>query len=93
MFKRTGEEIKEIIEGCKEAGIEITGSVFYSSYDDEGNNDIKAVGGTILQYWSKVIIQLERGEEINQRIATLKRHRSIPEGKQVTFSITSKGII
>ncbi|MCQ2970335.1 DNA repair protein RadB [Methanobrevibacter gottschalkii] len=65
----------------------------YSSYDDEGNNDIKAVGGTILQYWSKVIIQLERGEEINQRIATLKRHRSIPEGKQVTFSITSKGII
>lgn len=65
----------------------------YSSYDDEGNNDIKAVGGTILQYWSKVIIQLERGEEINQKIATLKRHRSIPEGKQVTFSITSKGII
>lgn len=65
----------------------------YSSYDDEGNNDIKAVGGTILQYWSKVIIQLERGEEINQRIATLKCHRSIPEGKQVTFSITSKGII
>lgn len=65
----------------------------YSSYDDEGNNDIKAVGGTILQYWSKVIIQLEHGEEINQRIATLKRHRCIPEGKHVTFSITSKGII
>ena len=48
----------------------------YSSYDDEGNNDIKAVGGTILQYWSKAIIQLERGDDINQRIATLKRHRS-----------------
>ena len=65
----------------------------YSSYDDEGNNDIKAVGGTILQYWSKAIIQLERGDEINQRIATLKRHRSIPEGKQAIFSITSRGII
>ncbi|MGN0176696.1 MAG: DNA repair and recombination protein RadB [Methanobrevibacter sp.] len=65
----------------------------YSSFDDEGNNDIKAVGGTILQYWSKVIIQLERGDEINQRVATLKRHRSIPEGKQAFFSITSKGII
>lgn len=65
----------------------------YSSYDDEGNNDIKAVGGTILQYWSKAIIQLERGDDINQRIATLKRHRSIPEGKQAVFSITSKGII
>ena len=65
----------------------------YSAIDGDGNNDVKAVGGTILQYWSKVIIQLERGEEINQRIATLIRHRSIPEGKKVTFSITSEGII
>lgn len=65
----------------------------YSAFDDEGNNDIRAIGGTILQYWSKVIIQLEKGEETNQRIATLKRHRSIAEGKQATFRITSRGII
>ena len=68
-------------------------SAKYNAFDDEGNNDVKAVGGTILQYWSKVILQLERGEEINQRIATLIRHRSIPEGKKATFSITSQGII
>ena len=65
----------------------------YSAIDEDGNNDIRAVGGTILQYWSKVIIQLERGEEINQRTATLIRHRSIPEGRKATFSITSKGIV
>jgi DNA repair protein RadB len=65
----------------------------YSAIDEDGKDDIKAVGGTILQYWSKVIIQLERGEETNQRIATLKRHRSIPEGKQAIFSITSRGIV
>lgn len=65
----------------------------YNAFDDEGNNDIKAVGGTILQYWSKVIIQLERGEETNQRVATLRRHRSIAEGKQAIFSIASIGII
>ena len=64
----------------------------YSSIDEEGNNDIKAVGGTILQYWSKVIIQLERGDEINQRVATLIRHRSIPEGKKAMFTISSNGI-
>ena len=64
----------------------------YSSIDEEGNNDIKAVGGTILQYWSKVIIQLERGDEINQRVATLIRHRSIPEGKKAMFIISSNGI-
>ena len=65
----------------------------YNAFDEEGNNGIRAVGGTILQYWSKVILQLERGEDINQRVATLVRHRSIPEGKKATFSITSNGII
>ena len=64
----------------------------YKAFDDEGNNDIRAIGGMVLQYWSKVIIQLERGEETNQRIATLKRHRSIGEGRQITFRITSTGI-
>ena len=65
----------------------------YNAFDDEGNNDIRAVGGTILQYWSKVILQLERGDELDKRVATLKRHRSIPEGRQAVFAITSKGII
>ena len=65
----------------------------YNAFDDEGNNDIRAVGGTILQYWSKVIVQLERGDEVNKRVATLIRHRSIPEGKQAMFSITLRGII
>ena len=65
----------------------------YNAFDEEGNNDIRAVGGTILQYWSKVILQLEHGEEINQRTATLIRHRSIPEGRKAIFSITSEGII
>ncbi|MCC7553044.1 MAG: DNA repair and recombination protein RadB [Methanobacteriaceae archaeon] len=64
----------------------------YSSFDDDGNGNIKAVGGTILQYWSKIIIQLEKGEEYSQRIATLQRHRSIGEGKVVNFEITMSGI-
>jgi DNA repair protein RadB len=65
----------------------------YAAFDDDGENEVRAVGGDILSYISKVIIQLERGEEINQRVATLKRHRSLPEGRQVTFSITSSGIV
>lgn len=64
----------------------------YNSFDDDGNNDIKAVGGTILQYWSKVILQLDLDDEPNQRVVTLKRHRSIAEGKSSTFKITSRGI-
>jgi DNA repair protein RadB len=65
----------------------------YNSFDDEGKSEVKAVGGDILEYISKVIVKLERGSETDQRIATLKRHRSIPEGRQVTFTITSDGIV
>lgn len=65
----------------------------YATFDEEEGNDVKPVGGDILEYISKVIIKLERGEESNRRIATLKRHRSLPEGRQVTFSITSNGIL
>ena len=65
----------------------------YAVFDDEEGNEVRAVGGDILEYISKVIIKLERGEQTNQRVATLKRHRSLPEGRQVTFSITSNGIV
>ncbi|MBQ2665890.1 DNA repair and recombination protein RadB [Methanobrevibacter sp.] len=65
----------------------------YAAFDDDEGNEVRAVGGDILEYISKVIIKLERGEETDQRIATLKRHRSLPEGRQVTFSITSNGIV
>ena len=65
----------------------------YSSFDDDNKDVVKAVGGTILQYWSKTIIQLERNDEFNKRVATLKRHRSIGEGKQATFKIVERGII
>lgn len=66
----------------------------YSAFSDEDNNeDVKAVGGTILQYWSKVVIQLEKGDIIGQRVATLKRHTAIPEGKTINFKITEDGIV
>ena len=83
---------KRYAAGSYDVAVIVTNQV-YNAFDDEGNNDTKAVGGMILQYWSKVIIQLERGDQTNQRIATLKRHRSIEEGRQVVFRITSRGII
>ena len=48
---------------------------------------IRCVSETaILQYWSKTIIQLERNDEFNKRVATLKRHRSMGEGKPVSYT-------
>ena len=65
----------------------------YNAFDEEGNSEIKAVGGDIIEYITKDIIRLDRADDINQRIATLMRHNSISAGRQVIFSITSTGIV
>ena len=36
----------------------------YSKFNKEGEELISAVGGTVLKYWSKVIIELEKGDII-----------------------------
>ena len=64
----------------------------YASFDEESEEDFSPVGGTIIQYRSKIIIELKREEGTNQRIAVLKRHKTKREGLAVHFLITNKGI-
>ena len=60
----------------------------YSSY--ENDNEVEPVGGSILKYWSKVIIELKKtGKDID---AILVRHRELPEGIKTRFRITQSGI-
>jgi len=50
---------------------------------------VRMVGGDIMKYWSKCIIELRT--EGKKRKAILRKHRSLPE-KVLTFEITNKGI-
>lgn len=52
-------------------------------------NVSKMVGGDILKYWAKCIIELTNEE--GKRSAYLKKHRSLPE-KSLQFQITNEGI-
>lgn len=61
----------------------------YSIFDEEGA--IEPVGGTILKYWSKIIIELVK-EDNGERFAILKRHRSKPDGLKVKFEIVNNGL-
>ena len=63
----------------------------YSSFD-ENSDEIKPIGGTILQYWSKTILELSRDVETGDRIALLKRHKFLVEGLAIHFKITDNGI-
>ncbi len=62
----------------------------YSVFDGDGT--IEPIGGTILKYWSKVIVELMEGDEIGERFAVLKRHKSRPEGLKVKFRIVDRGL-
>jgi DNA repair protein RadB len=60
----------------------------YASFEVE--NGVEPVGGSMLKYWSKVIVELKReGRDVE---AVLVRHRGLAEGISVRFHITDKGI-
>jgi DNA repair protein RadB len=71
----------EKVQELKERGIDI---------NEEKAKNVKMVGGDLLKYWSKCIIELQRIKE-GKRKAILRKHRSLPE-KSFLFQITQKGI-
>ena len=60
----------------------------YSDFEDK--NKINMVGGDILRYASKCLIELQRTD--GEKKAILRKHRSLPEGKEIKFKITDTGI-
>lgn len=64
----------------------------YSDFDaeDGARERTKMVGGEILRYASKCLIELQRLPD-GTRAALLKKHRSLPE-KRVLFRITEDGV-
>ena len=58
----------------------------------EGDGMIEPVGGTILKYWSKIMVETARVNGSGERFAILKRHRSRPEGLRARFRIVDHGL-
>jgi DNA repair protein RadB len=46
----------------------------------------------VARYWSKTLIELKRLDKENQRVAVLRKHRSLPEGRMIEFEITGTGL-
>jgi len=58
--------------------------------DFEVKDAVKMVGGDILKYGTKCLIEIQKFK--NARRLILKKHRSIPDGKEKFFKIVDKGI-
>ncbi len=61
----------------------------YSLIDERGK--IEVVGGDLIKYWSKCLIELKIHEN-GIREAILRKHRYLPENLSVKFRITSSGL-
>ncbi len=77
------------ISRMKNIPIILTNQV-YSSFDER--DKVNIVGGDILKYGSKCLIELQITPQGNRR-AILKKHRSIASEKEITFKIVDTGII
>lgn len=61
----------------------------YSNFEQKDAN--KMVGGDILKYTTKCLIELQKGHK-GLRKAILRKHRSIADDKEVKFRIINSGI-
>ena len=59
--------------------------------DFERKDKVNMVGGDMLKYTSKCLVELKKGHH-GVRVAILKKHRSIAEGSEAAFKIVQEGI-
>ena len=89
--RELGKQISYLTEIARKKSIPvlITNQV-YSDFDDK--EKVNIVGGDILKYGSKCLIELQITPDNNRR-AILRKHRSIPEQKEIIFRIVEGGIL
>lgn len=89
--KALAHQIADLIRIARDKNVPviITNQV-YASFDDK--NKIHMVGGDIIKYGSKCLIELQDIED-NKRKAILKKHRSLPENKDICFELGEEGLI
>jgi DNA repair protein RadB len=61
----------------------------YADFDKPGM--VKMVGGDLLKYSSKCLIEL-MNKKASNRVALLRKHRSIESGKELGFKLVDKGL-
>ncbi|MBS3127896.1 DNA repair and recombination protein RadB [Candidatus Woesearchaeota archaeon] len=88
--RELGRQIMYLTEVARKRNIPIfiTNQV-YTNFEDK--NIISMVGGDILKYGSKCLIELQSGRH-GRRKAVLKKHRSLPSEKEIDFVILHKGL-
>lgn len=63
----------------------VTNQVY--GYKDGSDEKIELTSRAVAKYWSKALVELKRTERPNHRMAIIRKHRSIAEGRSIEFEI------
>ncbi|PIN76427.1 DNA repair and recombination protein RadB [Candidatus Woesearchaeota archaeon CG10_big_fil_rev_8_21_14_0_10_36_11] len=84
-----GKQIAYLVEITRRRNIPVL--ITNQVYSDFDNRDmVKMVGGDLLKYGSKCLIELRKFRTCHGLI--LRKHRSLPEGNELKFTIVQKGL-
>jgi len=87
--RELGVQLASLIQIARKLDIPvILTNQIYSDFEDKDN--VKLVGGDILKYASKCLVELKKTR--NGRKAIIRKHRSLPDGKEFEFRIIDQGI-
>lgn len=81
-----GKQILTLLKLAKKKNV----AVLLTNQISDTYTGVKPIGGTVLEYWSKTIIRMERMDDIREAI--LEKHRYIKEGERVKFRIVNEGV-
>lgn len=89
--RELGSQISYLSEIARKKKIPvILANQVYSGMDN--SDKVKMVGGDIIKYTSKCLLELKKYKGSLKSI-TLKKHRSIREGREILFKIVEEGIV
>lgn len=84
-----GEQLRLLTEISRSFHIPILATnQMYTTFDTK---ERKMVGGSLIEYWSKTIVEIDLNQE--GRRVILKKHKFKKEGGEVDFEINSNGLV
>ena len=89
--KLMGQQISYLSEIARKKKIPVilTNQV-YADFDSKEKDKVKMVGGDLLKYSSKCLIEMKKEEKMRKIV--IVKHRSIKENKEAVFDIVKEGI-
>lgn len=84
-----GEQLRLLTEISRIFGIPLlVTNQMYTTFDSK---DKRMVGGSLIEYWSKTIVELDRSDD-DKKIAKLIKHKYKKEGEKIYYDIDNSGL-